>query len=364
MKRAHILLLAVLVGSSAFAALLGGPAIGVEASALSSGASGLLAARLYLEARGTPTRLLDQNPAELTGETPSGNRLGRGEVLVVSFPWQRVLPGQRTRLDAPVAAGGTLLVAYTGKLLSVAETPLLESLGLSWHEMKVRLPLHPLRWRQQAGEEWSLDPDPGLGGLLPVRVSALERVPRAPPSARVFFRRGDLPVIFSYAWGRGEVIVVPAQVLANGRLAADGNADLLETLRVRLAPKPWVFDEYHHGLSAATSPEALRLGRVFDLYLAHLAVVYLLGVSCLARRFGPAWIEAPVLTGSVAAFLVGLGALHHRLGHHRRAAELLVSRARELDPRLQVALGPAATDARSLVRVARDVAQAQAKKGE
>ena len=73
-----------------------------------------------------------------------------------------------------------------------------------------------------------------------------------------------------------------------------------------------------------------RLGRVFDLYLAHLAVVYLLGVSCLARRFGPAWIEAPVLTGSVAAFLVGLGALHHRLGHHRRAAELLVSRAREL----------------------------------
>jgi hypothetical protein len=283
-------------------------------------------------------------------------------VLIVSFPWQRVIPGERLRaLDDHLLAGGTLLVAYTGQILSVAETLVVESLGLSWQEVEGQLTLDPWRWRAQAGHEWLLEPDARMADAPSVRVSAQGRVPVAPTSARILFRHGELSVIFSYPRGRGEVIVLPAQVLANGRLAADGNADLLEALRVRLAPAQWIFDEYHHGLSAATSPEAERMGRVFDLYLAHLALAYILGVLTLARRFGPAWVEAPATTGSVGSFLVGLGALHHRLGHHREAADLMVSRAIELDPRVQIARTPGAVGKDELVRVGKEVAAAQRK---
>jgi hypothetical protein len=73
---------------------------------------------------------------------------------------------------------------------------------------------------------------------------------------------------------------------------------------------------------------------VFDLWLLHLAVVYLLALAALARPFGPVWSDPPVRTGSAATFLHGLGALHKRLGHEREAAALLVARARELDPRV------------------------------
>lgn len=359
MKRSHVLGLVALLVLSVAAALLTGRPLGVEASALSRGAFGLLAARLYLEAQGTPTMLLDRS---LDAPPP------RGSVLVTSFPWQRFMPAERLRgLDDHLLAGGTVLVAYTGKLWSTAENRVLADMGIGWRVESGPPALHPLRWREQAGEEWSLVPDPGLRDAPPVRVSALSRVPRAPDSASVLFRRSkDLPVILSYRRGAGEVILLPAEALANGRLTAHGNADLLEALRLRLAPRPWVFDEYHHGLSAVTSPEAGRLGRVFDLYVLHLVLAYVLGVLCLARRFGPAWTEAPSTVGSVAAFLVGLGALHHRLGHHSEAAGLLVSRARDLEPRLRLpdpATTGGVTRAEDLVRLGKEVAAAQAKKG-
>jgi hypothetical protein len=54
----------------------------------------------------------------------------------------------------------------------------------------------------------------------------------------------------------------------------------------------------------------------------------------LSRRFGAAWREPPVVTGSVASFLLGLGALHHRLSHHGDAARRLLERSRELFPDL------------------------------
>ena len=37
------------------------------------------------------------------------------------------------------------------------------------------------------------------------------------------------------------------------------------------------------------------------------------------------------MTGSTGSFLLGLGALHHRLGHHAEAARRLLERVRELD---------------------------------
>ena len=56
----------------------------------------------------------------------------------------------------------------------------------------------------------------------------------------------------------------------------------------------------------------------------------------VVRRFGPPWREPPVVAGSTASFLRGVGALHHRLGHHDAAAALLVERSRQLYPRLAI----------------------------
>ena len=70
------------------------------------------------------------------------------------------------------------------------------------------------------------------------------------------------------------------------------------------------------------------------------------------------------MTGSAGAFLLGLGALHHRLGHHAEAARRLLERVRELDrdadfpaelDRRAAAAGP-----RELVALAREVARRRA----
>jgi hypothetical protein len=90
--------------------------------------------------------------------------------------------------------------------------------------------------------------------------------------------------------------------------------------------------------------------------VSHLAVLYLVALWTLSRRFGPAWSEPPAVTGTTGSFLLGLGALHHRLGHHREAAERLLERVRELDPGADLAgLGPA-DGPRELVALARRVA--------
>jgi hypothetical protein len=66
------------------------------------------------------------------------------------------------------------------------------------------------------------------------------------------------------------------------------------------------------------------------------------------------------VTGSAGSFLLGLGVLHHRLGHHAEAARRLLERTRELhrDLDLPAELDRRAASAgpRELVALARDVA--------
>jgi hypothetical protein len=141
-------------------------------------------------------------------------------------------------------------------------------------------------------------------------------------------------VVFTFRGGggtAGRVAVLPAAVLANGRLGEPGNGDLLETLRGWLG-EPWIFDEYHHGLAAPAAVEAQAArGWVLDLAAAHLVALYLLAAVALGRRFGTPWREPPVVAGSTGGFFLGLGELHHRLGHHGEGARLLLERLEELD---------------------------------
>ncbi len=182
--------------------------------------------------------------------------------------------------------------------------------------------------------------------------------------ALVLFRAEDgTPAVFVEPRGRGRMVVLPADAFSNARLGASGNADVLERLRGWLGGR-WVFDEFHHGLTAPATATDPGPRRALDVYLLHLVLAYALVVFALARRFGPPWHEPAVASGSAAGLLTGLGRLHDRLGHHRAAALILLERARELDPRLRL---PAElrreadrVDASGLVRLGRAVAAAQA----
>jgi hypothetical protein len=307
--------LALVVATALAVALTGSG--GARGSALSRGVDGWLAARRYLEARGCEVTLIDRAEPE-----PAPG------VLVLVFPWQRPARGRLGLVRAHLAAGGDVLVAYAPPR-STAEFQLFENLGLDL--VPVRSGDRP-RWFEAAPAEERLTPvqPGGPGGALV--VPPLEWLPTPPAEARPLYRtaRGETAA-FVARRGRGRLLAVPAAALANAGLGhpeGAGNADLLETLR-RSLPALWRFDEYVHGLTAP-APEAELPGRVIVLAAVHFALLYAAGVWALGRRFGPPWREAPAVTGSTAAMLLGLGALHHRLGHHREAARLLAERSAAL----------------------------------
>jgi uncharacterized protein DUF4350 len=342
--------LVVLGGASAIVAAMGGGE--AKGSSLSRGPSGWLAARKYLEARGARVRVLAE-PLE---------NLEDRSVLVVAFPWQQGFSLQAgDPIEEHLRRGGDVLLAYSGEGSNPAELVVLERLGLPLEE-KRKAVLSPLGWRRFAREEWDLQPAAGALGGRPIRVWAPRWAPEIPNGARGLYRgpQGG-PAIVVLRLYRGNLWILPADTFANARLTQPGNADLLETLRQRLGDR-WTFDEYHHGLGAGqTTAEAETLGRTLDLVLLHLGILYLTALLTLARRFGPAWSEPPVVTGSAGSFLLGLGELHHRLGHHREAARRLLERAQELDRDL--VLPPSLTGRtenagpRELLALAREVAR-------
>ncbi|MFY9826571.1 MAG: hypothetical protein WAM82_34740, partial [Thermoanaerobaculia bacterium] len=227
--------------------------------------------------------------------------------------------------------GGSLVLAWSGDH-SATETAALESLGLSLDEAR-KAPLNPLKWRRFTREEWDLRPAPGLAvDSGPVRIWAPRWTPKIQKPTRTLYQRpgGGGAMVAALSRHRGTIWLVPVDAFANARLGNAGNADLLETLRRRLGDD-WTFDEYHHGLTGRPLLETVAVGRTLDLILLHLTALYLAAVLALARPFGPAWSEAPGVPGSAGAFLLGLGAIHHRLGHHREAAKRLLARVRELD---------------------------------
>jgi len=321
-----------------------------SASALSVGSRGLFTARRYLEDRGLEVTLLDR---PLDQAKPS-------EVLVLAFPWQRGASGsEQAGIQQHLLRGGTILLAYSGDAESWTERDAMSWLGLSWSELRKDPPLGFFAWRAYANEEWSLTPAEGLDAP-PLRISALSRAPQAPVEAQVLYEgpNGE-PLVFVVSSLNGRVVVVPSEVFGNARLLEPGNADLLESLIGSLDPA-WSFDEYHHGLSAPLSVEQTQPRFAFDLFLLHLGILYVLLVFWLARSFGPVWPETVVVSGSTRTFLLGLGSLHDRLGHHGEAAELMVRRARELQPRMNLAGAGSAKTGAELTELGVRVARGQA----
>ncbi|MET0553451.1 MAG: DUF4350 domain-containing protein [Vicinamibacteria bacterium] len=324
--RARLAWLAVLVATVALAtAYLAGGGPAAAGSALSRGPLGWAAARAYVEARGTAVTLLDR---PLT-DAPYG-----AGVLLLVFPWQRwELSDVGEAVARQLRDGGDVVFAFSGDArVGPGESQAAGALGLTSRLLRDRAPLTPRAWRRHAEEEWAIALE-GTGGVL--RVRAYARGYDAPPAATALAREPDgRTAAFAFERHRGRVLVLPAAALANASLSQPAAGDLLETLRAG-RDRPWTFAEHPHGLVAPGSPAATASRRTFDLWLLHLAVVYVLALLALARPFGPVWSDPPARTGSAAVFLRGLGALHRRLGHEHRAAELLVDRTRELDPHFE-----------------------------
>jgi hypothetical protein len=351
------LLLLLILGGALVAGSGGGEARG---SALSRGPNGWLAARRYLAARGARVTLLAE---------PLDRFAGTG-VLVSAFPWQQGLSAEAAdQFEAHLRRGGALVLAYSGSIGNAAELVAMEGLGLRLEEKRKPV-LNPLRWRRFARQEWDLRPAVGVKAE-PVRVWAPRWAPEIPKGSKALFTSPAgapaVVVLERYRGSRGPVWLLPADALANARLGNPGNAALLETLLRRLG-KRWTFDEYHHGLAAARTVESAAFGRTLDLILLHLAVLYLAALLTLSRRFGPAWSEPPVMAGSAGSFLLGVGALHHRLKHHGEAARRLLERTRELDRNLvlpeELERRAGSAGPRELVGLAREVARLRSNKPE
>lgn len=321
-----------------------------SASALSVGSRGFFTARRYLEERGIEVTLLD---LPLDEAAPA-------EVLVLAFPWQRGAGrSEQAGIQQHLLRGGTIVLGYSGDAGLLPEREAMGWLGLSPNELRDDPPLGFFAWRAHANQEWSLTPAEGLDAP-PLRVSAFSRAPQAPLESEVLYEgpKGE-PLVFVFPSLNGRVVVLPSESLGNARLLEAGNADLLESLLSSLG-RAWSFDEYHHGLSVAISGEQTRPRFAFDLFLLQLGILYVLVVWRLARSFGPVWPETAVVSGSTRTFLLGLGSLHDRLGHHGDAAELMVQRARELHPRMTLEEAGTVRTGAEFLELAARVARGQA----
>ncbi len=353
--------------------LLGGSELGAAGSTLSRDAGGWFAARRYLEARGASVHLHD-GPLARPGssdspEEPAARRRasapGAEGVLVLAFPWQQAAGGDELEaLGEILRDGGTILLAYSGDVLQFQELQVFEALGLATATVREPPPLAPARWWSYHRESWRLAGGDGLPDRPELMVGAFRLAPEAPEGARILLRGGaeDSPLAFDYPLHRGRVVVMPAGIFSNAWIREADNADFLETLLGWLGPE-WSFDEYHHGLTGAGASPVAASRFAWDLFSAHLILIYLLGLAALGRRFGPAWSETTAAAGSTASFLRHLGALHHRLRHHSQAAKLLLERSQALDPNLALNAEAAGAgdvrDGRRLLELARGVARAQ-----
>jgi hypothetical protein len=325
------------------------------ASAASPGRLGWLATRRYLELAGVAPTLRD---TPLAGTAPGGT-------LVTAYPASGLWSDDELiALDLFMTRGGTFLYAYSGRP-SLTEELLARHLGLVSTKRRSNPNLDPRAWLSFERETWELRAEKTDSKLPGIVITAPHEAPRAPSTAHVLLRGPGGEVCgFAVARGRGRLLVLPAEALANCRISRAGNPDLLAELIATL-PRPWQLDELRHGLVAGGGAHAGNpSSRAFDTLLWQLAIGYLLALVALGRRFGPPWTEMHRTSGSVVPFLLGLGRLHDRLHHHRDAAAAMLRHARDVDPRLDTAAVETAAattvdDAEHLVDLARELASRQ-----
>ena len=332
--------------AAAAAVILVGAAVGLLSAArgsagstLGQGASGWRGMFRVLESSGVEVHQLDRPVSERDsyfaslGSTPSGPGRARGTV-VVSFPWQRAGSlADEEALVQHLRAVGRLVVAYSGRQLAESEQELLHRMGLRHRRLASSTSLLPwVWWREQRPDTHrATELLPLEHAITSDRLHWIATSP-AEESAAVYARaEGGEPVVSSFPHLGGEVWLLPTSLFSNAYLSSPGNASLLLALGAQLS-QPLLFDELHHGLVAAESATAAGSRRALDWMLGQLGLIYLLALLAFAWRFGPAWPARAAAFDSHRDFLVGLGGVHHRLGHEQEAIRSLVERVSAYAP--------------------------------
>lgn len=311
----------------------------------SVGPLGWRASAAILEHEGVHTVSLDAPLAELeaASEGPSENAASQPSreqpTLVLGLPFQYAAASWDAQpYYRALRRGGTVVVAYAGNVLSLEESSVLDSFGLSLQPRNTKLPINPFAARRvlRRGERYaSSEPD-----RAPLVAPILSFVPTAPSNATLLYEdRDQLPVAFSFRYLAGDVWVIPATALANAYIENAGNLELLLGMRDALG-STWWFDELHHGLVGNTDSESEAVSatrrRTVDLILLHSLLIYVLAAIAIGWRFGPPWPKQPSVEDSHRDLLIGMGQVHHSLGHHRDAARALVERIADYDPRIPI----------------------------
>jgi hypothetical protein len=322
----------------AVVALDRGPS-GATASVLGRGALGWRGLARVLEDRGIDPILLDRplQHSEPLLAAPGGG--GGAATLFVGFPWQRAgLAWDPAPVLQFVRRGGRLVLGTSGGVLpGPHEQSLLDSLGAEWLPFDRTRTLEPMRWwrNRRSVQTWEPGADAPWDQPLTIGpVGAAAVPPRAAGAAVLAVEDDGEPRVTVFRVGRGEVWLLPSQVFANAYLGEPGNAALALALCSRIGQGPVVIDEYHHGLVGSDSRSGEPARAAFDAVLLHLGALWVLAVVATAWRFGPAWPAPVAVADAHRAYLLGLGALHHRLGHDRDAARAMVRRVAAYDPLL------------------------------
>ena len=320
---------------------------GATSSTLGRGSLGWRGLARLLDSRGIESALLDRTLEHRDAilERPEAQRLeapgaptAETATLLLGFPWRR---GGLGWDPAPVLGfvrrGGRLVLATSsGAMPSFAERRLIDALGVEWEEQPRAGALRPLSWwrERRRGERWAASgAAPFTAPLVTGSLGAIAWPPRESDATVLAVDGEGAPVASVFEVEEGEVWLLPSQVLANAYLGEPGNASLALMLADNVGG-PLLFDEYHHGLIGAEAQLAEPAGRAFDAVIVQLGLLWGLAVLAFAWRFSPAWPKPAQLVDAHRSFLVGLGALHHRVGHERQAARALVRRMAAYDPSL------------------------------
>ena len=333
-------------------AMLFAPEVGPSVDSLDP--RGLRLAWRALEEEGRPVARFGQRWTSL--EETAGT-------LVVAMPLEEPPTGdERQALRSWVLQGGSLLLLTSGREPAYAERALLELLGIQGAARPEVAPLGWFGWKAWYEEEVALVPAPGIDlPAIQVRRGEWRTMPAGASTEPLLVDPLGRPAVWRQAEGAGQITVVdPGAAFSNAWLSPEGLTVLTAIVDEAV---PTSFDEAHHGNFAPGVATGSPLGGPFELVLAQVVLLYLVGLWALGRRFGPAMGQAGAQASSASRDLGALARLHARAGHSREAAaqlrRLATARARRLglDPAgLDL---PAGDDEAGLLALAKVVGERQ-----
>ena len=212
-------------------------------------------------------------------------------------------------LDAWVEAGGTLLIASSTRMYSIA----------AHYEFDTVTVLDGIASLNEAAP---LHTSPALTAPVELQTDVLLTTARDDYVTHLATPEGAAAI--SFARGRGRVILVTAPyIFTNLGLKNDANAAFVLNLLALAEPKSTVwFDEWHHGMIAAPPGEEivgpgqwLRQTPIGNAFLFILAVAFL-GLFLQGRAFGrPVPLPREIRRRTVLEHVTAVANLNRRAGH-------------------------------------------------